>query len=173
MPELVIFKDETGRMEGWGEKGRRAWNKWRKIVGELSPGEMVHFMYRLPRSPRHHRFFFARLAELFERQERFDSVEHLLEWLKVGAGHVDLLPGQDGAPVAIPRSIAWHNLDEQGFIEFTRAMNDFLWTPYAQAALWPELSERQRHAMVAQWFGESACNQKENTCRKNRAIQNF
>jgi hypothetical protein len=154
MPDLVIFKDETGRLSGWGEKGRRAYDKFRKLVAELTPGEMLHFHYRLPRSPQHHRFFFARLAALFERQERFETVEHLLEWLKVGAGHVDLLPGKDGTPVAIPKSIAWHNLDEQGFIEFTRAMNDFLWTHYAQEALWPHLDERQRHAMVDQWFRE-------------------
>ena len=152
MSELVIFKGADGKLEGWGEKGRRAFQKFRKIIAELEVGETVQFSYRLPRSPRHHRFFFARLAELFDCQERFASVEHLLEWLKVGAGHVDFLPGQDGVPCAIPRSIAWHNLDEQGFIEFTRAMNDFLWTPHAQAVLWPHLDERQRWAMVDQWF---------------------
>lgn len=152
MPELVIYKDEsTGRMQGWGEKGVRAWNKWRKIVRELAPGEMVHFTYRMPRSPQHHKFFFARLNELFERQERFEDVDRLLEWLKVGAGHADLVPGRDGTLVAIPKSIAWHSLDEQEFIEFTRAMTDFLWTPYAQAALWPHLDERQRYVMVDQW----------------------
>lgn len=154
MPDLVIFKGDTGRMEGWGQKGRRAWTKWRKLVEGLAPGEMVHFRYRLPRSPRHHRFFFARLGELFEMQERFSEPEHLLEWLKVGAGHVDLMPGRDGVPVAIPRSISWESMDEQGFIEFTRAMNDFLWTPYAQAALWPELTEAQRYAMVAHMLRE-------------------
>lgn len=148
----MIFKGADGKLEGWGEKGRRAFQKFRKIIAGLEVGETVQFSYRLPRSPRHHRFFFARLAELFERQERFKEVEHMLDWLKVGAGHVDLLPGQDGVPCAIPRSIAWHNLDEQGFIEFTRAMNDFLWTPYAQAALWPHLDEHQRWAMVDQWF---------------------
>lgn len=155
MPELVIFKGETGRMEGWGEKGRRAWSKWRKVVEGLAPGEMVHFIYRLPRSPKHHRFFFARVRELFEMQERFTESEHMLEFLKVGAGHVDLLPGRDGVPVAIPRSIAWHALEEQGFIEFARAMNDFLWTPHAQAALWPELTEAQRYAMVAHLMREA------------------
>lgn len=152
MPELLVFKDETGKLAGWGERGRRAYEKWRKLVVGLEPGEMLHFVYRLPRSPRHHRFFFARLAELHAMQERFEDVDHLLEFLKVGAGHVEFIPGRDGQLVALPKSIAWHNLDEQGFIEFTRAMNDFLWTDYAQAVIWPQLDDEQRHGMVACWF---------------------
>lgn len=156
MPEIVIFKDDTGRLCGWGEKGRRAYAKWRHIVRSLEPGEMAHFAYRLPRSGRHHRFFFARLAELFGRQETFEDADRMLDWLKVGAGHVDMLPGIDGHPVAIPRSINWASLDEQGFIEFTRAMNDFLWTPHAQAVLWPHLNEQQRHDQVQQWMDEGA-----------------
>lgn len=151
MPDLVIYKDETGRLSGWGEKGRRAYLKWRKLIAELGDGEMLHFSYRMPRSPQHHKFFFARLGELFEMQERFDDVERLIDWLKVGAGFADLMPGRDGIPVAIPRSIAWSKLDEQGFIEFARAMNDFLYTPHAQGFLWPHLTERQRYAVVDHW----------------------
>lgn len=156
MSDLVVFKGPDGKLDGWGEKGRRAWAKFRKIVAELEVGQTVQFSYRLPRSPRHHRFFFARLAELFSRQEKFEDVERLLDWIKVGAGWADLLPGRDGVPCAIPRSIAWHQLDEQGFIEFTRAMNDFLWTPYAQAVLWPHLDEARRYEQIDSWFQGAA-----------------
>lgn len=152
MPDLVIFKDDTGQLEGFGEKGRRAWLKFRKLVADLEPGEMLQFGYRLPRSPKHHRYFFARLGELFALQERFEDEGHLLEWLKVGAGHVDFVPGRDGQIVAMPRSIAWANLDEQGFIEFTRAMNDFLWTPHAQEFLWPALTPVKRSEMLRAWY---------------------
>lgn len=148
MPELVVYRDECGKLQGHGEKGRRAWDKFRRVVAGLEPGETMGFSYRLPRSPQHHRFFFARLGELFDRQDRFDDKDRLLDWLKVGAGFVDLLPGRDGMPVAIPRSIAWHSLDEQEFIEFTRAMNDFLATPYAQEVLWPHLLPSARHRML-------------------------
>lgn len=152
MPDLVIFKDETGQLAGMGEKGRRAWNKFRKIIAELEIGETLQFSWRMPRSPQHHRFFFAKRASLFERQETFDDIDRMLDWIKVGAGFCDLLPGHDGVPCAIPKSIAWHNLDEQGFIEFTRAMNDFLWKPYAQAVLWPNLDENQRYACIDSWY---------------------
>ena len=101
MPELIVYRDEQGKLQGLGEKGRRAWEKFRRVVEGLEVGETMGFSYRLPRSPQHHRFFFARLAELFERQERFDDEDRLLEWLKVGAGFVDLMPGRDGVLVAI------------------------------------------------------------------------
>ena len=154
MSALVVFKNDCGKLEGWGEKGRRAWQKFTKIVSELEVGETLAFEYKLPRSPQHHKFFFAKRASLFERQETFDDIERMTEWLKVGSGFCDLLPGRDGVLCAIPKSIAWHNLDEQGFIEFSRSMNDFLRTEHAQAVLWPHLDENQRYACVDSWHRE-------------------
>lgn len=154
MSELVIYRADDGKLAGLGDKGRRAWLKFKKIVEGLEVGETLAFSYRLPRSPRHHRFFFSKLTSLFDRQEQFSDLERLLDWLKVGAGHVDLLPWRDGVLAAIPKSIAWHNLEEQDFIEFARAMNDFLWTDHAQAALWPHITPAQRHECVAQWHAD-------------------
>ena len=148
MPDLVVYRGEDGKLQGLGEKGRRAWEKFRRVVEGLEVGETMGFSYRLPRSPNHHRFFFARLAGLFARQERFDDDERLLEWLKVGAGFVDLMPGPDGALVAVPKSISWVTLDEQGFIEVHRAIRDFLMTPRAQEYLWPHLAPHARNQMV-------------------------
>jgi len=99
--QLVIFKNESGKLEGFGEKGRRAWLKFLKVVEGMAPGETLGFTYKLPRSPEHHRFFFLKLAGLFQRQEGFSDQGRLLDWLKVGAGHVDLVPGRDGVADAL------------------------------------------------------------------------
>ena len=154
MADLVVFKNECGKLEGFGDRGRRAWAKFTKIVSELEVGETLGFQYRLPRSPNHHRFFFAKMSALFERQERFDDFERLLDWLKTGAGYCDLLPGHDGVPCAIPKSIAWHSLEEQGFIETHREIVNFLWQPYAQAVLWPTLDDHQRYVCIDSWHRE-------------------
>lgn len=154
MSELVIFKNELGRLEGFGEKGRRAWQKFTKIVSELEVGETLQFSWQMPRSPGHHKFFFGRIQALLDQQETFQDLDHLLIFLKVGAGFVDFMPGPDGMLVAVPKSIAWHRLDEQEFCEVRRLVWDFLWTAPAQAALWPHLDEHQRWAMVDQWFQE-------------------
>jgi hypothetical protein len=154
MSELVIYKDETGRLAGFGERGRRAWDKFRKIVGELEIGETMGFSYHLPRSPQHHKFVFARFQALLERQETFEDLEHLIIFLKVGASFVEFIPGPGGQLVAIPQSIAWDRLDEQAFIEVKRKIWDFIWTPVCQAALWPNLDDHQRYAMVDGWVRE-------------------
>lgn len=151
MSRLVVTKSEDGRLVGVGEKGARAYEKFKKVIGDLAIGDTFHLTYKLPRSPEHHRFFFLKLAGLFQRQEGFSDQGRLLDWLKVGAGHVDLVPGRDGVMVALPKSISWESLEEQEFIEFARAMNDFLWTPHAQAFLWPHLSEEQRYECIDHW----------------------
>lgn len=154
MTDIVIFKNDEGRLSGLGEKGRRAYEKFKKVIAELEVGETVGFSYKLPRSPNHHKFVFARFQALLERQETFDDLEHLITFLKVGAGFVEFMPGPGGQLVAIPKSIAWANLEEQEFIETKRAIWDFLWTSVAQAALWPHLDNHQRYAMVDGWVRE-------------------
>lgn len=151
MADVVIYKDETGRMVGLGEKGRRAFEKFERKVQELEVGETMKFSYALPRSRPHHGFFFAKLTGLLERQERFNTKEELLEWIKVGAGHVDFMPGALGELVAMPRSINWITLEEQDFIEFHRAMNDFLWTEHAMAYLWPHLRFEHAYLCIDHW----------------------
>lgn len=154
MPDVVIYKDETGKLAGLGDTNSRRWMKFRRAVDGLEVGETLRFHYSIPRSPKHHRFFFWRLGALFARQESFEDEDHLLVFLKVGAGYVDFMPGHDGQLVAVPKSIAWHSLDEQGFIEFGQRMNAFLWTPAAQLALWPHLDAQRRYDMVEQWHLE-------------------
>lgn len=151
MPDIVIYKDETGKFVGMGEKGRRAWAKFCKVTDELEPGETIKFAYSLPRSGVHHKYFFAKITGLLERQEQFEDKEALLEWLKVGAGHVDFMPGAKGELVAMPRSINFATLEEQGFIEFHREVADFLWTPRAMAYLWPHLSEEHQYECIDHW----------------------
>lgn len=154
MPDVIVFKGDMGKLEGFGERGRRAWQKFLKIVGELEIGETLQFSWRMPRSPQHHRFVFARLQALLDRQESFQDLDHLLIFLKVGAGFVDFMPGPAGQLVAVPKSIAWDRLEEQDFIEVKRQIWDFLWTDAAQQALWPSLSPMQRYVMVDQWVRE-------------------
>lgn len=153
MPDVVLLKDGTGKLDGLGERDRRAWGKFRRLIRDMRPGETVEFSYRLARSPQHHRFFFARLQALLERQESFADLDRLLAFLKVGAGFVDFMPSPIGL-VAVPKSIAWANLEEQQFAEVVRAIWDFLWTEAAQIALWPHLGEQGRYQMVKQWVME-------------------
>lgn len=151
MPEIVVVKGNDGKLCGLGHKYSASLAKFRRTLDAAEIGQTFSFSYKLPRSPQHHSWFFARVNDLLDMQESFADLEHLMVFLKVGAGFVEFMPGTDGQLVAVPKSIAWHTLDERGFTEVRMAMQNFLWTPRAQAALWPHLDADQRYAMVDQW----------------------
>lgn len=154
MSEVVLVLGEDGRLAGFGEKGGKAYAKFRQRVKEMAIGETLTFSWREPRSPQHHRLFFAKLGALADRQEQFDTTEKLRMWLIVGAGYCDFVPGPTGRMVAIPQSIAFDKLDEVDFTDLHAKVDAFLWTPHAQHFLWPQLTEQGRYDMVEQLMRE-------------------
>ena len=144
MSKVVITKDRQGKLCGLDPAGQRAYATWRKLVLDLPIGQTLTFSYRLARSPRHHRLFFAKLQELLKRTEAFQSLDHLRHWIVMGAGYADFVPGSDGKPNAIPRSIDFDSLDEAEFSELHRAADAFLWSPRALEVLWPHLDMQAR-----------------------------
>lgn len=150
MSTVVIVKDDNGRLAGFGEKGGRAYARWRRKVETLEPGETLEFTWRAPRSPKFHRLFFAMLGNLFDQQEQFADVEQLRAWLTVGAGYCDFVPGPKGRMVALPKSIAWVSMDDNEFRDLVIEVWQFLRTEHAQRFLWPHLDPTETDAMVEQ-----------------------
>jgi hypothetical protein len=148
--DCVITKDENGILVGLGEKGGRQYAKWKRTVSDLKPGETLHFSFRLPRSLPHHALFFGKLGALMDMQEQFDDDEELRKWLTVGAGYCKFVPGPNGRMVALPLSIAFHNLDEADFSELHSKVDAFLWTDHARRFLWGHLTNQQTYDMVDQ-----------------------
>lgn len=154
MTAIVITKNNQGKLEGIDEKGQRAYAKWRRLVTDLEPGQTLTFSYRMPRSPAHHRLFFAKLGSLLARTEAFDDLDKLRYWLVMGAGYFDLVPGFDGQPNAIPRSLDFTQMDEAEFAELHHQVNTFLWTSRAQETLWPHLDAEGRYRCVQDFLRE-------------------
>lgn len=154
MSRLVITKGEDGKLCGLDPAGQRAYGRFKAAVAALRPGETLGFTFRLPRSPKHHAFFFLKLQRLLERTEAFTELDKLRAWLTMGAGYADFVPGMDGQPNAIPRSLEFDSMDEADFAELHRAVDAFLWTLHAQAVLWPALDANQRWACMESFFGE-------------------
>lgn len=154
MPTVHLTRGDDGRLRGHSDADQRAYAKWRAAIDHLGPGDLVQFEFRLPRSPQHHRLFFAMVAALFERQEQFDDPEKLRQWLTVGAGYSDFVPGPTGRMVALPRSIAWTRMDEAEFAELHRAVIAFLRTPHAYRFLWPQLDDAAGEAAVEDFLAE-------------------
>lgn len=154
MSALVVRKGDDGKLQGVGEKGARAFAKFRRRIELLQPGDTLHFEWREPRSPAHHRLFFSKLGALLDRQEQFDSSEKLRHWLTVGAGYCDFVPGPTGRMVALPQSIAFHALDEADFSDLHAKVDAFLWSDHARAFLWPHLSDVQTYGLIEQLLME-------------------
>ncbi len=156
MSHVTIIKNNQGRLQGLDEKGQRAYAKWKRTVEALEIGQTLTFSYRFPRSPKHHRLFFAKLQSLLDRTETFADLDKLRYWVVMGAGYFDLVPGFDGKPNAIPRSLDFDSMDEAEFSELHRAFDAFLWTSRAQETLWPHLGEEGRYRCAESFAEEFA-----------------
>lgn len=144
MSRLVITKGQDGKLCGMDPAGQRAYARFRAAVVSMQPGDTMAFTFRMPRNPKHHAFFFKKLQMLLERTEAFTELDKLRAWLTMGAGYADFVPGLDGKPNAIPRSLDFDSMDETEFTELHRATDEFLWGQHAQAILWPALTPKQR-----------------------------
>lgn len=59
------------------------------IMARLKPDETVTCEIKKVRSPDQHRMFFALLKTIFENQERYASMQSLLDAVKIYSGHFD------------------------------------------------------------------------------------
>lgn len=148
MSDVLIFKDQSGKLAGFGEKGARAYARFRKAVDELAVGELLKFSYWIPRSPKFHKLHFVMLDELFKAQEQFNDDEQFRKWTEVGAGHCDFVPGPKGRMVALPKSIAYHALDDEDFGKVHENVKAFLRTVHARSFLWPHMTPERSAEMV-------------------------
>ena len=148
MSDVLVTKDETGKLCGFGEKGARAYARFLAAVRDLEIGELLSFAYRVPRSPKFHRLHFAMLKALFDAQDQFNDADQFRKWTEVGAGHCDFVPGPKGRMCALPRSIAYDALDDVEFGSVHENIKAFLRTVHARRFLWPHLDDHQAAEMV-------------------------
>jgi len=88
-------------------------------LSKVKTGDSVVVEIRRPRNLRHHRKFWALVNLVFNNQEHYESPDHLVAALKTTVGHCDLVPSKDGSTmVALPKSIAFHRMDQTAFEAF-------------------------------------------------------
>jgi hypothetical protein len=139
--DVVLIRTEEG-LRGLGEKAGKHYEAWRQHVKGMPVGETVRFTWKKPRSPRFHALFFALLGNVFDAQEQFATADQLRTWLTIGAGHADFVPGPAGRMAAMPKSIAWENMDDVEFKDLVDAVWTFLRTPHARTFLWPGMTDQ-------------------------------
>lgn len=153
MTTVTLSKGMDGRLEGFDDKARRVYGKFLARLKNLLPGQTIAFTYKVPRSPKFHRLHFAMLRELYDNQEQFADTYQFRKWLEVGAGHCDFVPGPKGRMVALPKSIAYEELDDEQFSDVHEGVKRFLRTEHAARFLWPEVDPAQAQAGVEAILG--------------------
>jgi len=84
----------------------------------LKLGSVVKVKITQSRNMKHHRLFFALMNKIFENQEHYESLEDLVNVIKIATGHCHVYRKKNGDPLPVPRSIAFHKMDQTQFDEF-------------------------------------------------------
>lgn len=98
----------------------------RQVLRGYKQGELIRVKTTRIRNPGHHRLFFALLNLVFENQERYQSVEHMLTALKVHLGYCDVMILQDGTVAMHPKSISFSAMDQDEFNVFFQKAVDVI-----------------------------------------------
>jgi len=143
-----------GIVDGLGERGKKQWRRFINGLMRLEPGEMVDIKTHKARSGKFHRRHMLIESRVFEAQEKFEHFEQFRNWLKVGAGFCDWMPGPKGAVIPVPRSIAFDKLEEDDMREVHENMMAFLRTERAINVLWPKTPSAQRDIAITSLLNE-------------------
>jgi hypothetical protein len=128
-----------GTMNGATKEDKKAWNRfWRRVL-KLVPGEMLNFEVVFPRYTPFHRRHMKIEQDVFNAQDRFTDFDRFRDWLKIGAGWVEWVPGAKGGIVPLPLSISYAKADEDQFRMFHEKVIDFLRGEHAAPFLWKNL----------------------------------
>lgn len=137
-----------GIVDGLGDRGRKQWRRFINGLLRMEPGEMVEIKTHKARSGPFHRRHMVIETAVFQAQERFEHFEQFRNWLKVGAGFCDWIPGPRGAVIPVPRSIAFDKLEDDEMRQVHDDMVAFLRSEHAGKTLWRHLAPPARIEMV-------------------------
>jgi hypothetical protein len=99
-----------------------------EAIQAMAHGEQVVAEIRRARNPGHHRKMFAFLKLLLDNQEKYKTIEDILNAVKIGVGHCRWgTVWLRGVPVqvAIPKSISFANMGQAKFETFYNAALDY------------------------------------------------
>lgn len=89
-----------------------------EVIEAMKNGEIVTAKITRTRNGKHHRKFFVLIGEVFKNQERYPTMEHLLDAIKIATGHYEMIHITKTKQVYKPKSIAFANMDQAAFEQF-------------------------------------------------------
>lgn len=148
MTTITVVKNDQGKLAGLGDKDQRAYARFKKMIEDLGAGEFFTLDFWFPRFGPFHRKHMKMVNDLFDSQERFEDDYQFRKYLEVGAGYCTWAPGAKGGIIAIPKSISYRSLDDEGLSRLHEKIKAFVRSARPQQWLWPHLTPLQRAEMV-------------------------
>ena len=99
------------------------------LLSEIPEDKEVKVVVSVPRSLKKHRLFFGLLAIVIKNQPdppHYLTVDDLLDDLKKAMGYMTERKDWNGDTYFVPKSIAFHKLDETGFRDFFNRAVDLI-----------------------------------------------
>lgn len=90
-------------------------------------GECVSVDMKRPRNLAHHRKFFGMLQIIFNNQERYATLDHLLTAFKFAIKHTEIIRTKRG-DIEVPKSISFAAMSQDEFNELYQRAVDFVLT---------------------------------------------
>lgn len=84
------------------------------LIRKVPVGTVLRVEWKRPRNVAWHRKFMKLVDTVFHNQSRYKSKEAMLFALKIWLGHCETVETRNG-PMAMPLSISFHKLDQDGF----------------------------------------------------------
>lgn len=137
-----------GLFKGFTNDDERRWRKLWSWLMALEPGDCATLGVLMPRSKPYHFRTMKIIRDVFESQERFQSHDSFLYWLKYGAEWVDWISGPKGGVIPAPRSLSFAKADQADFEKFTAQVLTFFRGDHAALYLWRHLNQQGAHAMM-------------------------
>lgn len=97
-----------------------------EAIEAMKSGEIVTAKITRTRNGKHHRKFFVLIGEVFKNQDRYPTMEHLLDAIKIGIGHFDTYQLTKTREVVKTRSISFAKMDQGSFEEFYNNVVTFI-----------------------------------------------
>jgi len=144
-----IFDKFTGATE----KDTKGWRRFAPWLWGKELGEVFDISIKRVRHGVFHRKHMKMESLVFESQERFTDFDRFRDWVKIGAGFVEWVPGAKGGIVPLPKSIAYDKCEQDEYEDFHGSVIDFFLTEHCQHFLWRHLEAGQAAEMMNTLIG--------------------
>ena len=88
------------------------------VVSKTPIGEDILVDYKKKRNLGNHKRLFSMLQGVVANSDHYQTVDNLLDILKLKTGHFKTVVGHDGLKYYVPKSIDFASMDEDEFKEF-------------------------------------------------------